>query len=75
MSALYTLKVLFFKWSLVGLELATSELFLVKQKGLKEVLKVYLCRDPFHNVVRHLGLDLSSRLRLFPGANWSQRRT
>uniref|UniRef100_A0A8C9X1K5 Vasoactive intestinal peptide receptor 2 n=1 Tax=Sander lucioperca TaxID=283035 RepID=A0A8C9X1K5_SANLU len=28
-----------FKWSLVGLAVAASELFLVKQKGLKEVLK------------------------------------
>ena len=32
--------------------------------------------ETLHALVRkHTGLDLSSRLRLFPGANWSQRRT
>ena len=54
MLALYMLKVGLLIIYMVGLVLATSELFLVKQKGLKEVLKVYLCRYIFHNVVTHL---------------------
>ena len=63
MLALYMLKVGLLIIYMVGLVLATSELFLVKQKGLKEVLKVYLCRDIFHNVVTHKNNHLSLSAR------------